>query len=350
MIESASARNKLIDSTRGICITMVVLYHFNFLSFFDHNGMYGVLVFFIISGYCMVNSIQTSKHLLNFLKKRLFRLLPALVICAFITTLIKYFFFDLYPENFTSFSDYLKTVFFLPFLNIPSKFFDLIKPGFNTYKLVDGSYWSLVVEIKFYYLLGVIFFFLSRKYFPILLLVITICLAVLLRIQIGLNFSIPSLIIDFGEYLPYFIIGIGINKIHFEDKKQGIILVTSSVLALLVFYLLRLQAFSLPFTANAFIIMIFATLWIYSIKHISITNKYLNNLFSILAFVGKISYPLYLLHQEMGLILIKYLSLNLNLLTSKFLVVFFLLFLSYIISIYFENILQIKSQSKKQTL
>lgn len=39
-------RNKLIDSTRGACIIMVILYHFHVASFFDKNGLYGLDFFY----------------------------------------------------------------------------------------------------------------------------------------------------------------------------------------------------------------------------------------------------------------------------------------------------------------
>ena len=340
-------RNKLIDSTRGACIILVILYHFNVGSFFDKNGLYGVLVFFIISGYCMVKSVQSSQNLSDFLKKRLFRLIPALIVCGLITTVVENAFSTVLPQNLHSFTDYIKNIIFLPFLNIPSKLIGLIVTDFNTIKLVDGSYWSLIVEIKFYYLLSILYFIVSKKRHDFLLLICCVILAILIKSALVLNLPIPSLIVDFTEYLPYFIIGIGLNIIHFTDSKKGILLVVLSLMMIVLMDLAGIQALSLPMKVNAFIATLLAIFWIYWVKYLNIVNPMLNFLFSLLAFIGKISYPLYLLHQELGLLLIKMLSDHIGSVLSKLMVSVFLVFLAMIINKYFENILHNKKNIYK---
>src|SRR5258708_6550763 len=55
-----------------------------------HNivGVYGVLIFFIISGYLVTQSYFRSGSLLEFLYKRVLRIFPALIVCAFILAFI----------------------------------------------------------------------------------------------------------------------------------------------------------------------------------------------------------------------------------------------------------------------
>jgi peptidoglycan/LPS O-acetylase OafA/YrhL len=292
----------------------------------------------------MVKSIQSSDTLLDFLKKRLFRLLPALIVCGLISTVVENSFQSILPQNLHSFTDYLKNVLFLPLLNIPSKLIGLFVTDFNTFKLVDGSYWSLIVEFKFYYLLGILYFIISKKMYDFILLVCCAILAVLMKCALVFNFPITSLIIDFTEYLPYFIIGIGLNIGHFTDKKKGILLIAFSLIMIVLIDLADIQAFSLPMNLNAFVATLLAIFWIYCVKFINIVNPLLNLFLSLLAFIGKISYPLYLLHQELGLLLIKMLSEHISSGLSKLIVSCFLVFLAIVIHKYFENILNNKKK------
>jgi peptidoglycan/LPS O-acetylase OafA/YrhL len=297
----------------------------------------------------MVKSIQSSDNLVDFLKKRLFRLLPALIVCGLITTVVENAFPTVLPQNLHSFTDYIKNILFLPFLNIPSKLIGLFVTDFNTIKLVDGSYWSLVVEFKFYYLLSILYFIVRKRYDFILLICCAI-LAILMKCALVFKFPISSLIVDFTEYLPYFIIGIGINIAHFTDRGKGILLVALSLAMIVLMDLAGIQAPSLPLNLNAFIATLLSIFWIYRLKSLNIVNLVLSRLFSLLAFIGRISYPLYLLHQEMGLLLIKMLSEHIEPALSKLIVSGFLVFLAVIINKYFENILHAKKFIHKSNI
>src|SRR5258708_10875254 len=55
-----------------------------------HNiaGIYGVLIFFIISGYFVTRSYVRSASPLDFLQKRVLRIFPGLIVCALILTFV----------------------------------------------------------------------------------------------------------------------------------------------------------------------------------------------------------------------------------------------------------------------
>jgi peptidoglycan/LPS O-acetylase OafA/YrhL len=147
---AAAARGPFIglDLLRLCAAVLVMIYHFGFwhwtpgqpilpnvfterLSFggMAHFGWVGVEIFFVISGFVISSSAQgvTAGH---FARSRLLRLVPGVWICASITlgllaTVMGQRMNVLLPK-------YLSTILFWPFLSI------------------DGVYWTLGIEISFY--------------------------------------------------------------------------------------------------------------------------------------------------------------------------------------------------------
>jgi peptidoglycan/LPS O-acetylase OafA/YrhL len=113
------------------------------------------LLFFIISGYCIAGSASTSQSAWHFYAKRLGRLLPALVVCSFISTAAKQACPHLIEASrIPWWFDMAYTWIALPTLNILKVSY--IRP--------DGAYWSLNVEFQFYLLYFSIMLVGLRKY------------------------------------------------------------------------------------------------------------------------------------------------------------------------------------------
>lgn len=80
-------RNYTIDLLRFFAATMVVFFYFNeTVPFIDNYyrtivkfGWLGVPVFFVISGYCILLTANTSKNGFDFLIRRLFRIFPSYI-------------------------------------------------------------------------------------------------------------------------------------------------------------------------------------------------------------------------------------------------------------------------------
>lgn len=95
-------RNKLIDMLRGICILMVILLHINILVPFSkcqlgkllsndiyniifRSGYYGVMIFFVISGFLITSSIKnkwgnlSQIEITQFYRMRFARIFPCLI-------------------------------------------------------------------------------------------------------------------------------------------------------------------------------------------------------------------------------------------------------------------------------
>ncbi|WP_454647107.1 acyltransferase family protein [Bradyrhizobium liaoningense] len=113
-----SERSVGIDCLRAISIIWVLLYHFTPLQVFNRDT-FGVLLFFIISGYCIAFSVETSQSAWHFYAKRLGRLLPALIVCGLLTTLFKHVMSNLVePGREVTWFDYAYTLISLPTLNV----------------------------------------------------------------------------------------------------------------------------------------------------------------------------------------------------------------------------------------
>ncbi|MDC3288151.1 acyltransferase [Candidatus Pelagibacter sp.] len=166
-----------IDGLRGIAVCLVVIFHARFLTengFLFEGGMYGVDIFFVISGYLMtiiiLNQINRDNYLsFNiFIESRIRRIWPAyfvlLLFCLYIYTNgvsestigIKPFFQSLFS------STIFQSNHFFPYR--------LIEYGAQTSLNMPLLHtWSLSVEIQFYVLFPILIFliinFLKKNYF-----------------------------------------------------------------------------------------------------------------------------------------------------------------------------------------
>ena len=152
-------RLEFIQALRGIAVLYVVIFHsrdfidkfYNIERFGNEVfiiGNYGVDLFFLVSGYIMFYTTEKIKggfsDLLNFLIKRLFRIIPI----YYILTLIYYFInVEMYSVHML-----IRSLTFIPIDGIP--------PLLTAPVLWVG--WSLNYEIVFYVLFA--FFLLFRKY------------------------------------------------------------------------------------------------------------------------------------------------------------------------------------------
>lgn len=158
--ERKAGLNPAIQAFRGIAILIVVLFHYtarlpDAVLFQNGSGIgdlfsfgwIGVYLFFIISGYSIFGSLMRSRDAGFFFAKRIARVFPPFIIASSLIYLFLQFFevpsFRSGPWSFNaehvSFLDYFFTTFLFAR--------DL---GFTW---VDGVFWTLLVEVKFYFLL-----------------------------------------------------------------------------------------------------------------------------------------------------------------------------------------------------
>jgi len=153
-----------IDILRGLAIIFVVLFHYTahyspkYLLRTDDwtlnvasYGWSGVDIFFVVSGFCIAMTIIKTQNYFEFIMKRFARIYPAYFVCG-ITTLIFYSLFDLPGRE----VDWITGLMNLVFANFI--------PGLN-YQYIDGIYWALIVELKFYIFFGAIYFLINYSSF-----------------------------------------------------------------------------------------------------------------------------------------------------------------------------------------
>ncbi len=159
-----------LDLIRGFAALWVVLFHLGFWAWqspglvwkpalgtmattpFFQEGWVGVQIFFVISGFVIAYSAEAVTPM-HFVRHRFKRLFPTALICATITcvfrTIVAYPFKQTGPE-------WLRSISFWP-----------VGPW------VDGTYWTLPVEIAFYLIVFVMLFWRRAKYLPFAMAALT---------------------------------------------------------------------------------------------------------------------------------------------------------------------------------
>jgi peptidoglycan/LPS O-acetylase OafA/YrhL len=314
------SRLEVLDCFRGIAALSVVLFHFTTLFYNEYNytncsfsmtiGHFGVQLFFILSGFVIFLSIRNIERPWQFIKKRIVRLYPAYWISILLSFFIIYLFAD---PNFRP-STWKELLVGLTMLN-----------GFVGVDNVDTSYWSLRPELVFYFFISLLLFFKARKYMHVFMLLSTMLLVVdfifPLPIFISRAINIP--------FCGYFFSGIYFYL--FFDTKNKLYLIPVLIFCI-INVLLEKQEYGvivLPFIYLLFVLFTYGKL------------NFLNNIF--FKFLGYISYPLYLLHQNIGVLILSKLVLwfpRLNYFYVLTIVLIAVIFLAFLVAKFAEPFVQ----------
>ncbi len=340
-----------IDGLRAIAVISVILYHAEFILFNQkilQGGFLGVDIFFVISGY-LISSILLKEYYKNkkislpdFYKRRIRRILPALLIVILFSSLLSFYF--LLPESLLKYSktvifsiSFLSNMFFWHSQTVYGAEESFLSPLLHT--------WSLSVEEQFYIFYPLLLIILTsfiKKHF---LLVVTIIFSLSLMLSVIGNLLVPSfnffvLPTRIWEFLAGGIIAYSeINKISKPKSKNYQTILGFLLIIISIFYfndeLEHPSFFTLPPVIGACLIIYNSSIKNNFIK-ITLTNKYI-------LFIGLISYSLYLWHFPLFSFL-KHLGLyEINI--FKILIIFLTLFLSFITYKYIEQVFRNKSFS-----
>ena len=277
-------KNNQITSLRGILIFLIMIYHYTYkfeelfeistISFWGQQylGIIGSASFFIISGYFIFPNKLDNFSVNGYLKKKIFRLWPTYAIGITITFL-SISIFGL-PGRECNFIDYILNMFMIN--------------GFIGTRYVDGAHWYITYLLLFIFITTIIVI-LQKKYevnrmtlvnsWSVIDLVFTI-----LSKYFEMNSRIYMLI---GEkYVAFFILGIVIKEMqHNKDFKRYVF----SILCAMCVILLK----------EHWITIIGVLIFLFSfVLAINYKLKFLNA--KTLVYIGGISYPLYIIHQNLG--------------------------------------------------
>lgn len=295
--------NLEIEGLRAVALIAVLLFHF-FPSILP-DGYLGVDVFFVISGYLITIKLKDKKKLKNFnlikfYEKRLKRLIPALSVCLFFTSLIVFFLFLR-----SDVALYLKSLILSHFFL--SNFFFLSDGGYfggdsNLKPLLHT--WSLSLEMQFYFfypIFFIIFIFIFKKNINInILLIILSILSFFSWFTLNkLNFVDLAFFSFVSRFWQFGLGGLlAINSKFFHQKffkeNNKFIFILSLLLIFTSFnYSLFFQSNSVYLknlmASLGSVFFLFSTFFDLKVKKFFFSNVVLTNL-------GKSSYSIYLFH------------------------------------------------------
>ena len=285
-----------LDALRGLAAFAVVLYHYT--SRYDriygypggsplelHFGKFGVELFFMISGFVIFMSLKKLRPgypgCLDFAISRFSRLYPA--------------FWAAMGLTFAALSS-----FYLPGRDVglaalPAN--ATMIPGILNVPMVDGVYWTLEKELLFYFWMsGVLLFNFLPKIRDVLLVWLSASILVKpVAYVLGLDSSIGCKIIEnllILKWIPYFSSGI-IAYLKYQEKE-----LTKRDALLLGMVVVRIAYDNAPMDW-AFNVSLVALMYLMACGKLSwlVTRP--------LLFMGTISYSLYLVHQNIGYIVIR---------------------------------------------
>ncbi len=297
----------LLDFVRFFAAFWVMNFHYFFVATLSSDihwyryGNLGVQLFFIISGFVIIHSLQ-EKNIGEFAKNRFIRIFPLFWILCTATFLLVLVVPNIYNFHISEY-----------FINM-TMFADIInEASHNNLRLIDASYWTLTVELIFYIAIGAFTYFFSQKrirYFLFIWLIISVLAFIY---KVNEDFYVKLFLV---RHASYFIFGGSLALITIKQARNLFEKYFDWTLLLLsALYSIYIHPIALPPYANvnpldqeiitglliSFFIGVSAL--VYVSKYV--TNK---NTIKILAVLGGISYPLYLLHQTIGNVLMRYLT------------------------------------------
>lgn len=283
-------RFKELDALRGLAALMVVLFHFTIgkeeAEWGFKIGITGVDLFFMISGFVILLSLENIQKSGQFIINRISRLYPTYWVSVSVTFLV-IILYQLYIQDFDDkiIQSYLANLsMFQYYLNIPH---------------LDESYWTLIIEMLFYIFMYFLFRFgvlknISKIGFILMIFIVLIAYSSIHASWLNVFFDW----IPFIQFWPLFFSGILFYKIITTNdshlKYYGMITLCLVSQILLYFisgnarYFIGFWEYTLALTFYFSLFTLFVNQ-----KLLFIVNKPT-------LFLGKISFALYLTHQTIS--------------------------------------------------
>lgn len=286
-------RSAGIDLLRILSFLIVLGSHYEIWPEYDLGGTRGVAIFFMVSGFCMGYSLQ-GRSGFQYLSARFWRLVPILLVCMTITAAFEGSLYWLRPDRTQSALDFLKNAVCLPSGNLFCDGLGFVILGRPiSFRWVDGAYWSLLVEIRFYVLLWLLVYVLRIRSCGLVVAALA-CLA-------PLNYDFPLLSkgLDFLPYLSFFAFGMGVRE-FLDGKPHGIATAALAFFSFVANTWLGAEAISMKFDWSGF--LAYAACFPVFLLPVMLLRRVPSGGMAVL---GLMTYPCYLLHQDIGYIIIE---------------------------------------------
>lgn len=294
-------RVKYLDGLRGIAILLVIFFHaYNGenIRILPHDsdfpiikfGWLGVELFFLLSGFVIFMTLDKTSNFKSYLYKRWLRLFPAMLIAS----VLIYSTFGLFPDRPHGIPPNLLSI--LPGLTftLPSWWSSLL--GVDV-QILEGSFWSLYVEFKFYIIAGITYYLFGRKFLAPILVGLFVFSALIQSLSSTFDFQVFHLMQKVSSALDLKHFGwfaAGSLFYTYHQTKQNKWFYYALILA--VFSSITIRRASPDFSLDIFIGALMITLLFASSLKSVVVQRLLET--KVLLFFGLISYPLYLIHDN----------------------------------------------------
>jgi peptidoglycan/LPS O-acetylase OafA/YrhL len=287
-----------LDGLRGVAIILVVMFHayarwpelFPYGAAFAENpifrhGRYGVQLFFLISGFVILMTLERSASVGDFLFRRWLRLFPAMLFC----TLFLFATAPLFPDRPAGQPTLIDLLPGLSFIDsrLWSVFLGIPTPA------LEGAFWSLYVEAKVYLVLSLFFFWFGSNRAIVMLAIGFLLSAVLTHFLAWMAPPSGGLSLVFkllgAEHYGWFAVGALVYR--YTCTARLCYLIPSIVLALLSALAVKERGADAEFAALVVAALFFAAI-LHRPLHALLSHR-------LLIFFGVISYPLFLIHENM---------------------------------------------------
>jgi peptidoglycan/LPS O-acetylase OafA/YrhL len=289
-----------LDGLRGLAILMVFFYHaftrwsenmpysdsYAEIPIFEY-GWTGVQLFFLISGFVILMSLERCSSITEFLKKRWLRLFPTMLIAS-ILIISTASLFPERPAGVPSLSSFLAGLTFID----PTWWSKIL--GFPITSL-EGSFWTLFIEWKFYVVAAIVYFTTGKRHIT---LIIFLCLCSVTaegldKLPWIQDFWVVNKLDSLAKYLSLrHFIWFSAGASFYVGQKQN-----SSVLFNIG---LATSVMASALSANGDFEVVLASLLVSFLFAASLRIDKIKRILSynLLVYVGFISYPLYLIHEN----------------------------------------------------
>lgn len=305
MAQNTKNRIAYLDGFRGIAILLVVFFHafarwpdrvpyeYQYADlFFVKYGWLGVNLFFMVSGFVIYMTLERCTSFREFLWRRWLRLFPAMLVVSIIVYMSAGFFER--PAGVPTFRDLIPGLFFIEPIWIGDLF--NVRQG-----VLVGAFWSLFVEVKFYFIFGSVFYFAGRWWAKFVLAAAFFMSLGTMVINHFLHLEFLSLMTKWFDtywsfkYFGWFLIGALVYEL--QGKFDIVKLAFVGVLAVATsFYASVARHDATMFYALVIIALFTGAIYLEVLQRLLATK--------FLLFVGFISYPFYLIHENIMIFLI----------------------------------------------
>jgi len=276
-----------LDGLRGLAALVVVFYHLLFQynrnnghSFpvpdFLQYGYYGVHLFFMVSGFVIFWTLSNCKRPFDFIWSRFSRLYPVYWAAILLTFSVVSLFGlaghdSSWPDLFVNFT-------------MLQEYFDV--------QHVDGVYWTLTLELAFYFWMFIFLITGQLNRIEFWLCAWVAVAATLTYYKFAL--PLPGNVVNFFllKYIELFVAGICFYKIWNKEAKWiTYVLIGLTIVALFAEYPNHI---------------VMGLLCLYCVFYLAVTSRLSILSSKVFTFFGVISYSLYLIHQNIGYVLLNY--------------------------------------------